>query len=218
MGEPEDRGLGRLLVDAGFITPGQLEESLSYQKSIGGRLGRILVKLGAVSEEKLLEFVAQQQGLEVVSLKGWEPDKKLLNLAQREFWEKHTSLPYKVEGSILKVAMSDAGDIPAIDDLRFTTSLEVVPVLASERELQTLINKHFYKDGTAPKSRAKHSDMREIARELEAKGPVKSEQEHIITGILAANPARLVKALANLLVSRGVIDPKDLADELEKTT
>ncbi|MBN1807503.1 MAG: hypothetical protein JW909_00420 [Planctomycetes bacterium] len=219
MGEPEDRSLGRLLVDAGLITPKQLEEALAYQKSIGGRLGRILVKLGALMEDKLLQFVADQQGLEVISLKGWEPDTKLLSLAPRDFWENHGILPYAVEHSTLKVAMSDASDIPAIDDLRFTTSLEVVPVLASERELQTLINKHFYKDGeAASRKRAPRVDVRDIAREVEARGAVRGEREHMLADLLNTNPARLVKAMASLLVKKGVLDPEDLSSELEETT
>ncbi|HHN45959.1 MAG TPA: hypothetical protein ENN09_00830 [Planctomycetes bacterium] len=219
MGEPDDRSLGKRLVEAGLVSPKQLQEALNYQKSIGGRLGRILVKLGSLREEKLLEFVAEQQGLEVMSLKGFDPDAKLMSLAPRAFWEKHGVVPVKVEHSTLKVAMSDASDIPAIDELRFTTSLEVVPVLAVERDIQTILNKHFYKDkeGDARRPR-QHVDMREVARELEAKGTVKSDEKRAASEVLNANPAKLAKALAALLIERGVIDAGELSQELEKIT
>jgi len=216
MGEPDDRGLGRILVDAGLVTPKTLQEALNYQKSIGGKLGRILVKLGALHEDQLLEFVAKQQGLEVVSLKGFEPEEKLLKLAPRTFWLQHEVVPFKVDRSTLKVAMSDASDIMVIDELRFTTSLEVVPVLAAERDIQAILNKHFYKDEDAGRPR-QHTDLRNVARELEAKGPVRGEREKLIADVLAANPAKLAKAIASLAMKKGLWEPKDLADELNET-
>ena len=224
MGEPEDRSLGKMLVDAGLVNPKKLQEALTYQKSTGGRIGRILVKLGAIKEEQLLQFVAQHQGLEVVSLKDFQPDEKLLKLAPKNFWLQHQVIPYKVEHSTLYVAMSDAGDIPAIDDLRFTTSLEVVPVLASERDIQTILNKHFFKGDDTARPR-QHTDMREVARELEARGPLRTERkesaaldEKQVAEVLASNPAQLARALASLAMKKGLLNPRELADELKAST
>ena len=218
MGE-EDRQIGEALVKEGVITPKQLETALNYQKSIGGRLGRILVKLGHVKEETLLEFVARQQGLEVVNLRDFQPQEKLMKLAPREFWEGHAVIPYSLEGSVLKVAMSDAGDIPAIDELRFTTSLDVVPVLASAREIQAILNRYYYGGGEAGRRPRVLSDPHELAREIEARGSVKpkelllKEARELVDG---ANPARLAKALALFLVRKGLATPRELADTMEQ--
>ena len=215
MGE-EDRHIGKALVEEGLISPKQLETALQYQKSIGGRLGRILSKLGYVKEEKLLEFVASQQGLELVSLKDFDPEDRLMKLVPGEFWERHGMVPYALDGSILKVAMGDAGDVPAIDELRFTTSLTVVPALASPSEVQTVLNKYLYKGQAGEPGPRERRDIHAVAREIEAQGSVKPPEVEAKELVDGANPARLAKSLAVLLVKKGLISCEDLSQSLEE--
>lgn len=58
----EFRPIGQMLLDAGLITGRDLEKALTFQAEIGGRLGAILVRLGAVSEERLLPVLGEQAG------------------------------------------------------------------------------------------------------------------------------------------------------------
>ena len=55
--------LGELLVEAGLLTSAQLSETLRHQRFQGGRMGSNLVSLGFISEEVLLDFLAQQTGV-----------------------------------------------------------------------------------------------------------------------------------------------------------
>jgi FlaA1/EpsC-like NDP-sugar epimerase len=55
--------LGQRLVEAGLATDAQIEEALSLQKKEGGRLGSKLVKLGHISEDKLILFLNKQYGI-----------------------------------------------------------------------------------------------------------------------------------------------------------
>jgi general secretion pathway protein E len=57
--------LGDLLVGNGLIGPGDLISALEVQGAVGGRLGMILVRLGALSEADLLVTLAGQLGLEI---------------------------------------------------------------------------------------------------------------------------------------------------------
>jgi len=52
--------LGRLLIEAGLIGENDLEKGLAFQRRYGGRLGSILVRLGALSEERLLPILSAQ--------------------------------------------------------------------------------------------------------------------------------------------------------------
>jgi hypothetical protein len=57
------RMLGELLVQAGKITSGQLEQAISEQKETGEKLGEVLVRLGLVTEQQLagvLDFQRNQ--------------------------------------------------------------------------------------------------------------------------------------------------------------
>ena len=54
--------LGELLVARNDIQPADLERARHIQRSVGGRLGALLVRTGAISEDLLLERVAEQHG------------------------------------------------------------------------------------------------------------------------------------------------------------
>ena len=45
--------IGELLLKEKRITPAQLQEALTYQKTSGGKLGYNLVKLGFVKDEEI---------------------------------------------------------------------------------------------------------------------------------------------------------------------
>ena len=55
--------LGERLVESNLVTDAQIEEALALQKREGGRLGSKLVKLGYVSEEKMLSFLTGQAAI-----------------------------------------------------------------------------------------------------------------------------------------------------------
>jgi FlaA1/EpsC-like NDP-sugar epimerase len=55
--------LGERLVEANLVTEPQIEEALALQKREGGRLGSKLVKLGYVSEEKMISFLTGQAAI-----------------------------------------------------------------------------------------------------------------------------------------------------------
>ena len=58
--EEARRPIGQLLLSAGLIGRDDLEKALSFQASYGGRLGSILVRMGAVGEDPLLALLSRQ--------------------------------------------------------------------------------------------------------------------------------------------------------------
>ena len=56
------KGLGELLVERNDIQQADVEKALQIQKSVGGRLGPLLVRIGAISEDLLLQRLAEQHG------------------------------------------------------------------------------------------------------------------------------------------------------------
>ena len=59
--------LGELLVDRGTVKASDVEQALGFQRERGGRIGAILVRIGALSEQSLFEALAAQHGLSLVS-------------------------------------------------------------------------------------------------------------------------------------------------------
>ena len=64
----QGRPLGRVLIKMGKVTREQVVEALNFQKEKGGMLGRILIDLGYVRDTDLNIALAAQKGFELVDL------------------------------------------------------------------------------------------------------------------------------------------------------
>ena len=64
--------IGRVLTKMGKVTREQVVEALSFQKSKGGALGRILIDLGYIKEPDLNIALAAQRGYEIGQPRGRE--------------------------------------------------------------------------------------------------------------------------------------------------
>lgn len=139
---PTDR-LGELLVREGVITQDQLTKALQEQGSKGERLGLTLVKQGIVPETTVVKLLARQYRMPAIDLARFEVDQKLLKLIPAELASKHTVLPLKRDGRQLTVAIADPTNLGVVDDLKFITRYDIVPVLAGEYSMRAAIEKHY---------------------------------------------------------------------------
>jgi type IV pilus assembly protein PilB len=177
--------LGRVLVQAGVITPEQLETALA--DSTERSLASVLVAEGVADESKIAQAVASHMGLAFVDLAAIDLDPRAATLLQIDLARRHSCLPIKVQDDELVVAMSDPANIFAIDDLRIVTGFEIRPVVASESDitqaLDRLANMQQDVDGmvgevedlTAPSSRA------EAEEAADEEAPVAKIMNHIVT-------------------------------------
>jgi len=77
---PRDRLLGELLLEAGLVGSNDLERGLALQQKIGGRLGSVLMRIGAVSEDNLLQVLSRQLGLPVMGIDVPAPDEDVVRV------------------------------------------------------------------------------------------------------------------------------------------
>ena len=135
--------IGDLLVGEGLISQDQLEQALIEQRSSGARLGYVLVKLGFVLEIEITKMLARQYHVPAVDLSRFEVDEKIIKLVPSDVALKHTVLPLKRDGRSLTVAMAEPGNMQIVDDLKFITRCDIVPVIAGEYTLRTAIEKYY---------------------------------------------------------------------------
>jgi len=135
--------LGKLIVNAHLISDEQLQKAMQTQKTEGGKLGGILVKMGFIEENKLLAFLSQQYGVPSVDLSKITVDPEVIKLVPGELVQKHRVFPFRRTGATLSVAMIDPTDVFALDDIKFRTNYEVTPVLSSEGAIVAAINQHY---------------------------------------------------------------------------
>ncbi len=136
-------GVGHLLVKAGLVSEQELSRALEEQKRTGKSLVSILIELGLISEEKLIEFLHSRYGVPSVNLEGVELDPKLVELVGPDVVRTRLVVPVNKRGSTLYVAMADPFDVALIDDLKFRTGLHVEPLVAPESQIKQIVEGFF---------------------------------------------------------------------------
>ncbi|MEW6540168.1 MAG: ATPase, T2SS/T4P/T4SS family [Bacillota bacterium] len=139
------QNLGNYLVEAGVITPAQLEEALRHQNlKPGGKglLGEALVELGYCTEEDIARMVARQAGVPFLPLEAHVIDGAAMSLISAETARRYGALPLGFDKGRLLVAMRRPTDIIAIDDLRLLTGHEIQPVVVADNELEAALQNY----------------------------------------------------------------------------
>jgi len=140
--ETSKKLLGNLLIESGLIDQEQLKKALEIQQRTGERLGRVLVNLGYVTEKDITDMLESQLGICQVTINA-EIDPDLLISIPEHIIKRHKVIPLKKEGKRLTVAMADPLNVVAIDDLRLVTGNEIEPVVATEKEIENVIQKYY---------------------------------------------------------------------------
>ena len=135
--------LGDLFVKVGLINEQQLQEGLAEAKTAGTGIGYALVHLGFVAEEELTRMLARQYRVPAVDIEKVTVDSKIIKLVPAALAQKHLVLPLRRVGRMLTVAMTNPMDFSAIDDLKFISKLEIVPVIVGEYTLRKHLEKYY---------------------------------------------------------------------------
>jgi type IV pilus assembly protein PilB len=149
--EARRQRIGELLVAAGVLTRGQLDEALADRERHGRpeRLGGTVVRLGLASESDVADAVAQQLRLERVDFGGLRPTPDALARVPGYLAERHDLLPLRVADDTLVVATSDPSDTAALDDLRLVAEVRAVhPVVATPSSLLEARRRLYAVDAT----------------------------------------------------------------------
>jgi type IV pilus assembly protein PilB len=190
--------LGELLVREGLITKEQLAKALQEQATSGARIGLTLVKMGIVPETSVVKILARQHRMPAVDLARFEVDPKLLKLIPADLASKHIVLPLKRDGRQLTVAIADPTNLGVVDDLKFITRYDIVPVLAGEYSMRAAIEKHY----DAGESQQMQSLLQDIQGDDDDVELLESQEQEADVSVLAAQveEAPVVKLINAILI------------------
>ena len=107
--------LGDLLVHEQIITEDQLHKALEEQHLSGRKLGATLTDLGYISEQQLLEFLAQQLKLPLISISERKIPPEAFKLLPEVQARRHRALVIEADDKKALVGMSDPADLSSID-------------------------------------------------------------------------------------------------------
>jgi type II secretory ATPase GspE/PulE/Tfp pilus assembly ATPase PilB-like protein len=136
----EDR-VARVLLDAGFVAPQQLEEARSASAKSGDSLLDTLVSTGAVARETLMTVLSFQLRIPVADLRHIEVSPEAVQLIPEEFARKNRILPYGFDpdGS-LRVATMTPNDFALASQISSPTGRQAKFALALSGGLAELID------------------------------------------------------------------------------
>ncbi|UCC97774.1 MAG: Flp pilus assembly complex ATPase component TadA, partial [Phycisphaerales bacterium] len=135
---------GELLVSKGLLNRRELTEALSEQRSRGGRLGDILVKMKMLSDEDVRCALAEHLSTERVHLDDKEIDMNVARLVPEAIAKRFSLVAIGEREQKVMVAMADPLDIIAADTVTMKTGREIRPVLSSLREIHRAIEKVYH--------------------------------------------------------------------------
>ncbi|MHB8051446.1 MAG: GspE/PulE family protein [Coriobacteriia bacterium] len=133
--------LGEVLLRSGVLTDEQLEEALRAQQSGGSKLGEVLVREGIVDAETIARSLADQKGLDYVSLLTYAVDRDAASYLPERIARRLQAIPIGFLEEEVILAMADPLDIEAIDDVRLRTGRQVVPVVTTPAQIEYAIDK-----------------------------------------------------------------------------
>jgi len=141
--------LGDILVEADIISSKTLERALERQKYEKKRLGAVLEEMGVITEEELVDALSKQFNFKTIkNFVGRTYPQELLDILPSDFAMKKLVFPLKQKDTMLAVAITDPFDLETMEMMSRITGLQVVPVLATRREILDAISVHYLKSSS----------------------------------------------------------------------
>ena len=134
-------GLARRLVNEGHLSTEQVMEAAGAARREQMPLVRRLVGSGLLTAATVARASAEEFGDPVIDLDAFSPDVRVKDLVDTKLIARHTVLPLYKRGSRLFVAVSDPTNLPALEEIRFNTGLNVETVIVEDDKLTRWIDR-----------------------------------------------------------------------------
>src|SRR5262249_14680257 len=127
--------LASLLVQDGLVSPKKMAEAFQRQVIYGGTLDTILLEMDIIDEATLLDALGRASALPTA---GDLPSAEQLQTGEIVKWfppalsERYRAVPIALEGNILRVLVIDPPDRKQLDELGYTLSLSIDPIIVPE--------------------------------------------------------------------------------------
>ena len=138
-----DEYIVEILQSVGLISHAQGTEALQLAQGQDKPVVDILADNKVASKSDILKSLANQFGMEFISLSGHDVEQEVIDLVPGEVARRYKILPvYRSENSIT-VALSDPLDVETLDSLRYVLRCSVEGVVAVPEEIEVALS-HYY--------------------------------------------------------------------------
>jgi len=199
------RRLGQVFVDLGFFDDDQLEMLVDEQQQQPGQLiGRVAEQMGLITDTQLAQALAEQMDLQVVDLGDIELTAEVLDEITETMAQMYQVIPIQLVENRLTVATHSPQNITIADELRTFLGREIELVVATEREINSLISQYFDSE---------QESIEKIVADLNADEDLKEQISSImqdgaidLTGAEALADSAPVRKLLNMVLLLAIKD------------
>lgn len=137
------KALGNKLLQLKLIEQEQLSSALATQHKTDEHLLQIIVDSGFCTEDEVVARLSENMSIEVVSNPLEELDEDVARSVSQHIARKGMLVPYKLEGDVLFVAVSNPTDFPSLQNVKVLTGKAVEIRLTSLSNIKSLLAKVY---------------------------------------------------------------------------
>lgn len=135
--------LGDFLIEKGLISQEQLAEAAGIAKGKGEKPQDVLVELGYITAEQVMQALADLNHYEFYDLRDVPIPPAVVELVPESVARENHIIPLAEEDEALKVLVSDPNDIETIDKLQFILNRKINIALATKESIVEAINRNY---------------------------------------------------------------------------
>ncbi|MCP4400324.1 MAG: hypothetical protein GY801_23830 [bacterium] len=143
IGFGQRKRLGDLLIEAGLLTQEQIDTALQLQKGQKGFLGKLIVDMGWVTEEDVCQALSDMLRIESVNLDDVHIDPEAKKYIPDSLAASSNIFPLFMEDDTLYLAMENPLDSGVLLYLRYSTEMEIEPLVAPPGQIRAVIQKYY---------------------------------------------------------------------------
>ncbi len=136
--------IGELLSKEGQITSMQLQSALNQQKKSKARLSSILLSMGFIDPDTIVNVLGRIYDYQVVRLSDIKPDPKVLELLGFETAKKYMAFPLGIKKDELVITMTEPTDTTAVEELQRVVGKNLKVCVSTENDVIQAF-RDFYK-------------------------------------------------------------------------
>ncbi|MDX6767882.1 MAG: GspE/PulE family protein [Candidatus Methylacidiphilales bacterium] len=141
--------LTSFLADHGLIRPEQMQDLLEEHQRSGKAIEQIIADYGILSENDLLQHIANYLGLQYVDLSGAHFTPELLASIPPQTARIHGALPVAYDQDSITVALLDPLGQQAVEDIRFATNKTIHVIVCPLGQVREKITEFYGKEDAA---------------------------------------------------------------------
>src|SRR3984893_17390835 len=134
-------GLRQRLVQDGVVDEAAMIEAVNAARERKTSVVTQLVTSGAANARDIAVAASNEFGVPLFDLDSLNPDLEVVRLVSDKLLAKHRVLPLFRRGKRLFLAVADPTNLPAFDEIKFHTSLNIEAVVVEDDKLQKALDK-----------------------------------------------------------------------------